>query len=183
MPWVVAVTVLPLFVSVVVRSFGWIVLLGRQGPVSRMLAASGLSEGPVRMLNTTGAVTLGMVHILLPLMVLPIAAVLRGVDPQLEEAALSLGASRLRVFATVVLPLSLPGITAGCLLVMAHVIGAFILPALIGSDQMRLMATMIYEQVMVVGNVPFGSALALLLVAAALMLLGAARLATRALLG
>ncbi len=174
-PVVIAVTALPLFVSVVVRSFGWIVLLGREGPVSRLLMAAGLSSGPVRMLNTNGAVTVGLVHIVLPLMILPIASVLRGVDRQLDEAALSLGASRLRVFATVVLPLSLPGVAAGCLLVLAHVIAAFVLPSLIGSDQVKLMATMIYQQVMVVGDVPFGAALALVLVAAMVVLLGLAR--------
>ncbi len=101
-PLVVGAAALPLFVSVVVRSFGWMVVLGRQGPLNALLIALGAIHSPIRLLNTTGAVVVGLVHILLPLMILPLAAVLRGVDRQLDEAALSLGASRLRVFATVV---------------------------------------------------------------------------------
>ncbi|WP_145145096.1 ABC transporter permease [Roseomonas gilardii] len=179
-PLTVAVVALPLFVSVVVRSFGWMVLLARTGPVSSLLAALGLTGGPVRLLNTEGAVLVGLVHILLPLMVLPIAAVLRNIDRQLDEAAESLGASRLRVLLTVIVPLSLPGIGAGCLLVMAHGIAAFVLPALLGADRVKLMATMIQQQTMVVGDVPFGAALSLVMLLAAFALLGGGRLlATR----
>jgi putative spermidine/putrescine transport system permease protein len=172
--FVMAVVVLPLFVSVVVRSFGWMVLFGRQGLINQGLVALGIVDQPVQLLYTPGAVTLGLVHIQAPLMILPIASVLRGLDPMLPEAARSLGASRLRVFLTVTLPLSLPGVAAGCVLVLAHVIAAFVLPALIGSDRVRLMATMIYQQVMVANDIPLGSALAVVMVAATFALLGAA---------
>jgi putative spermidine/putrescine transport system permease protein len=177
-PLVLLATLLPLFVSVVVRSFGWMVLLGRQGPVNQLLIEVGLSTGPVRILNTALAVSIGLVHILLPLMILPIAAVLRGIDRQWDEAALTLGASRRLVFTRIILPLSLPGVAAGCLLVMAHVIAAFVLPELLGSDSIRLMATMIFQQVMVVGDIGFGAALALVMVAMTFLLLAAARLAS-----
>ncbi len=174
-PLVVGAAVLPLFVSVVVRSFGWMVVLGRVGPLNALLAWLSLTQFPIRFLNTTGAVVAGLVQILLPLMILPLAAVLRGVDRQLDEAALSLGASRWRVFATVVLPLSLPGVAAGCLLVLAHVIAAFVLPELLGSDSIRLTATMVFQQVMVVGDVPFGAAMALVMVVVSFLLLAAAQ--------
>lgn len=177
--FVMAVVVLPLFVSVVVRSFGWMVLFGRQGLINQGLVALGIVERPVQLLYTPGAVTIGLVHILAPLMILPIASVLRGLDPMLPEAARSLGASRLRVFLTVTLPLSLPGVAAGCVLVLAHVIAAFVLPALIGSDRVRLMATMIYQQVMVANDVPLGSALAVVMVVATFALLAAAHLLLR----
>lgn len=177
--FVMAVVILPLFVSVVVRSFGWMVLFGRQGLINQALVAFGLVERPVQLLYTQGAVTIGLVHILAPLMILPIASVLRGLDPMLPEAARSLGASRLRVFLTVTLPLSLPGVAAGCVLVLAHVIAAFVLPALIGSDRLRLMATMIYQQVMVANEVPLGSALAVVMVAATFALLVASHLLLR----
>ena len=177
--FVMAVVVLPLFVSVVVRSFGWMVLFGRQGLINKALVALGIVEQPVQLLYTPGAVTIGLVHILAPLMILPIASVLRGMDPMLPEAARSLGASRLRVFLTVTLPLSLPGVAAGCVLVLAHVIAAFVLPALIGSDRVRLMATMIYQQVMVANDIPLGSALAVVMVAATFALLAAAHLLLR----
>jgi putative spermidine/putrescine transport system permease protein len=176
---VMTIVILPLFVSVVVRSFGWLVLLGRQGVVNRALVALGLTEEPLQLLYTRGAVTIGLVHILAPLMILPIASVLRNLDPAVPEAARSLGASRLTVFRTVTLPLSLPGVAAGCLLVLAHVIAAFVLPALIGSDRIRLMATMIWQQTMVANNLPLGAALAVSMVLASFLLLGLAQLAGR----
>jgi len=174
-----AIVVLPLFVSVVVRSFGWMVLLGRQGLVNRLLMTLGITDAPMQLLYTPGAVTMGLAHILAPLMILPIASVLRGMDPALPEAARNLGASRLKVFLTVTLPLSLPGVAAGCVLVLAHVIAAFVLPALIGSDRVRLTATMIYQQVMVANNVPLGAALAVVMVVATFLLLASARLLSR----
>ncbi len=176
---VMTIVILPLFVSVVVRSFGWLVLLGRQGVINRSLMALGLTEEPVQLLYSRGAVTIGLVHILAPFMILPIAAVLRNLDPAVPEAARSLGASRWTVFRTVTLPLSLPGIAAGCLLVLAHVIAAFVLPALIGSDRIRLMATMIWQQAMVTNSLPLGAALAVVMVAASFLLLAAARLVGR----
>lgn len=178
-PLATAVVILPLFVSVVVRSFGWMVLLGRQGLINDLLRAWGLAERPIQLLYTPGAVAVGLIHILAPLMILPIASVLRGIDPALREAARNLGASDARVFWTVTVPLSLPGVAAGSVLVLAHVIAAFVLPALIGSDRVRLMATMIYQQVMVANNIPLGSALAVVMVVATLLLLAAAQAASR----
>lgn len=178
-PLATAVVVVPLFVSVVVRSFGWLVLLGREGTINSVLVWTGLVREPVQLLYTEGAVVVGLVHILIPLMILPIASVLRGVDRSLDDAARSLGASNLRVFLTVILPLSLPGVAAGATLVFSHVIAAFVLPALIGSERVKLMATMIYQQVMVVGNVPLGAALGVVMVAATFALLALAHVLSR----
>jgi putative spermidine/putrescine transport system permease protein len=178
-PLATAVVVVPLFVSVVVRSFGWLVLLGREGTINSLLVWSGLLREPVQLLYTEGAVVVGLVHILVPLMILPIASVLRGIDRSLDDAARSLGASNLRVFLTVILPLSLPGVAAGATLVFSHVIAAFVLPALIGSERIKLMATMIYQQVMVVGNVPLGAALGVVMVVATFALLALAHALSR----
>jgi putative spermidine/putrescine transport system permease protein len=175
-PLATAVVVVPLFVSVVVRSFGWMVLLGREGTVNALLLALGISSEPYQLLYTEGAVAIGLVHILIPLMILPIASVLRGIDTALDDAARSLGASNWRVFWTIVFPLSLPGVAAGSVLVFSHVIAAFVLPALIGSERVKLVATMIYQQVMVVGNVPLGAALAVVMVIVTFALIGVAQL-------
>lgn len=177
--FVMVVVILPLFVSVVVRSFGWLVLLGRQGVVNQVLLALGLTDEPMRLLYTETAVTVGLVHILAPFMILPIASVLRGLDAAIPEAARSLGASWPKVFWTVILPLSLPGVAAGAVLVLAHVIAAFVLPALIGSDRVRLMATMIWQQAMAANNLPMAAALAVVMVAATFLLLGVANLFAR----
>ncbi len=178
-PLVTAVVVIPLFVSVVVRSFGWMVLLGREGSINDLLLALGLTTERQQLLYTEGAVGVGLVHILIPLMILPIASVLKGIDTSLEDAARSLGASGYRVFWTVLLPLSLPGVAAGSVLVFSHVIAAFVLPALIGSERVKLMATMIYQQVMVVGNVPLGAALGAVMVVATFAVIGAAQVLSR----
>lgn len=175
-PLATAVVVIPLFVSVVVRSFGWMVLLGREGTLNSVLLALRLIPEPVQFLYTEGAVTLGLVHILIPLMILPIASVLRGIDASLDEAARSLGASGAEAIWTVALPLSLPGVGAGCVLVFSHAIAAFVLPALIGSERVKLVATMIYQQVMVIGNVPLGAALGVVMVVATFALIGLARM-------
>ncbi|TAM85073.1 MAG: ABC transporter permease [Candidimonas sp.] len=178
-PVVLAIVVAPMFISVVVRTFGWLVVLGRSGPINALLLATHLASGPLQLLYTLGATTVGLVHILGPLMILPIASVLRGQDIAVEEAARSLGASGMRVFMTVTLPLSFPGVAAGCLLVFAHAIAAFIMPALLGAERDRLMSTMIYQQVIVIGNVPLGAALGVVMVAAAFAAIGLLRLVPR----
>lgn len=177
-PIVTGAIVLPLFVSVVVRGFGWMILLGRTGPISALLTATGLASPSFQILYTESAVAIGLIQIEAPLMILPIASVLHGADAAIEEAALSLGASRLAVLRTVILPLSLPGIAVGCVLVLAHVIAAFVLPALLASSSATLASTMIYQQVLVTGNAGLGAALAIVLVAATFLLLGSAKALT-----
>jgi putative spermidine/putrescine transport system permease protein len=166
-----AIVVAPLFVSVVIRGFGWMVLLSRHGVVNRALVRLDVLGEPRQFLYTDTAVVIGLIHILCPFMILPIASVLRGIPPALEEAAWSLGADGFRVFRWVVLPLSVPGVMAGSILVYSHTIAAFVLPAMLGSIQTKLMATMLYQQVLVVGNVPLGAALAAVLVAMTFVLL------------
>jgi ABC-type spermidine/putrescine transport system permease subunit I len=158
---------LPFWTSILVRTYAWMVLLGREGIVNQLLLWLGAIDAPVRLLNTTFAVYVAMVHILLPFMILPLYAVIRGIDGNLLRAAEGLGASPIGVFRQVVLPLSLPGVSAGCLLVFILALGFFITPALVGGPRDLMIAVLIQQQVDLF-NWPFASALAVLLLAAAL---------------
>jgi ABC-type spermidine/putrescine transport system permease subunit I len=159
---------LPFWTSILVRTYAWMVLLGRQGIVNQLLLWIGLIDEPLRLLNTTFAVYVAMVHILLPFMILPLYSVIRGIEGNLLRAAEGLGASPFGVFRQIVLPLSLPGISAGCLLVFILALGFFITPALVGGPKDLMIAVLIQQQVELF-DWPFASALAVLLLATALL--------------
>ncbi len=159
---------LPFWTSILVRTYAWMVLLGREGIVNQFLLWIGATDAPIRLLNTTFAVYVAMVHILLPFTILPLYSVIRGIDGNLMRAAEGLGATPLGVFRQIVLPLSLPGIAAGCLLVFILALGFFITPALVGGPRDLMIAVLIQQQVELF-NWPFASALAVLLLASALL--------------
>jgi putative spermidine/putrescine transport system permease protein len=169
--------IMPLMVSTVIRVFGWIVILGRKGLVNQTLVALGLE--PVKLLYTETAVVIGLVNIFLPFMVLPLMASIERIPPSLEEAAQNLGASWHQTFARVILPLSVPGLISGCLLVYSISISAFVTPALLGNSRERMAAQQIYDEVLVSFNWPSASSLALALVALTLVLMFWALFATR----
>ena len=158
---------LPFWSSILVRSYAWMVLLGRNGIINQLLLGVGVIDTPLRLLNTTFAVYVAMVHVLLPFMILPLFAVLRGIDPNLMRAGASLGARPSAVFRQIVLPLSLPGVSAGCLLVFVLALGFYITPALVGGPRDLMMSIMIQQEIDHF-NWPLGSALAVVLLAAAL---------------
>jgi ABC-type spermidine/putrescine transport system permease subunit I len=158
---------LPFWNSILVRSYAWMVLLGRNGIINQILLWLGVIDVPLRLLNTTFAVYVAMIHVLLPFMILPLYAALRGIDPNLLRAGSSLGARPAAVFRQVVLPLSLPGVSAGCLLVFILALGFYITPALVGSPRDLMMAILIQQQIDLF-NWPLGSALSVVLLAAAL---------------
>jgi len=137
-PWLLGGVLLPFWTSLIVRTAAWMVLLQREGVVNAALQSARLTDGPLPLLFNRGAVLLAMVHILLPFMVLPIYASLKSLDWRLPRAAVSLGASPMRAFWRVSLPLSLPGVGAGCLLVFIQALGFYVTPALLGgaNDQM-----------------------------------------------
>lgn len=163
-----ALVLLPFWTSILVRTYAWMVLLGRQGIVNQLLLWIGLIDEPMRLLNTTFAVYVAMVHILLPFMILPLYSAIRGIEGNLLRAAEGLGAGPFGVFRQIVLPLSLPGISAGCLLVFILALGFFITPALVGGPKDLMIAVLIQQQVELF-NWPFASALAVLLLSAALL--------------
>lgn len=158
----------PLMTSVVIRSYGWMILLGESGPIPSLIAALGLPR-PRLMYTFTGAV-IALVQVMMPFMVLTLAAAIQQISPTLEDASRNLGAGRLRMFADVILPLSLPGIAAGTVLVFALSISAFATPVLIGGASVKVVATIVYEQAMAVINWPFASATSFLLMGITLIL-------------
>lgn len=158
----------PLWTSVLVRSYAWIILLERNGIINSWLIGNGIVAQPLRMLYTEGAVLMAMTHVLLPFMVLPIASALRSLPPDLPKAALNLGASRPRVFWSVTLPLSLPGVFAGCLIVFVMALGFYITPALLGGPRTLMIATLISQQAIDLLNWPFAGAIAFVLLALSL---------------
>jgi putative spermidine/putrescine transport system permease protein len=164
--------VVPFWTSILVRTYAWMVLLGRQGIINQLLLSLGVIDEPMRLLNTTFAVYVAMVHVLLPFMILPLYGVMRGIDENLLRAAQGLGAKPINVFCQVVLPLSLPGVSAGCLLVFVLALGFFITPALVGGPQDLMIAVLIQQQVDLF-NWPLASALAVVLLAAALLIFAA----------
>lgn len=160
---------LPFWTSVLVRTYAWMVLLGRNGVINRMLRDWGLIEFPLPLLHNLGGVLVGMVHVLLPYMVLPIYAALLRIDPDLTRAAEGLGASRMRAFLRVVLPLSMPGVAAGCALVFVLALGFFITPALLGGGRVMMIAMLIEQQVRELLDWPFAAALSAVLLAVTLL--------------
>lgn len=155
----------PLLVSVVVRSFGWLVILGPNGLVSSALRAVGLIDEPLRLLYTETAIALGLTHVFLSFMVLSVATALGRIDPAVLRAAASLGAGPIRTFLKVILPLSLPGVAAGSVIVFTLSASAFITPALLGGPRVKVMSSLAYQQAMLLSDWPYGAAIALVLLA------------------
>jgi ABC-type spermidine/putrescine transport system permease subunit I len=175
MPLLVLVVV-PFWVSLLARSFTWLVLLQRNGVVNQLLRAAGLSREPVPLVYNELGVHVGMAHILLPYMILMLYGVMRGVEPGLLRAAANLGASDWQAFRRVVLPLTLPGVAAGSLLLFVLGLGFFITPALLGGGKVTMVAVLIEASVRETLDWPLAAALsAALLLATALVVLPAAR--------
>lgn len=154
--------IVPLLVNVVVRSFGWMVLLSGSGALNWFLGLVGLPSTSL-MYSWTG-VTIAMIHVLLPFMVLAIASTLETLDPALEEAAGVLGANRARVFVHVVLPLSFEGLLTGSILVFTLTVGSFVTVMLLGSTSTMVMPLLIYQQLTVVSDWSFAAAMGVTLV-------------------
>ena len=137
----------PFLVSAVVRSYGWMVILGKNGLFNQLLLALGLIQKPLSILHTEAAVIIGMIHLLIPYMVLSLVGVLQSIDPNVEYAAYSLGAAPLTVFRKVIFPLSLPGIISGCVLVFTMSMTSYVTPKLLGGSKFRMMATMVVQEI------------------------------------
>jgi putative spermidine/putrescine transport system permease protein len=166
----VTLLLVPLMTSVVVRSYGWMILLANNGLVNMGLMTLGLRETPVQLLFNTTGVVIALVAILLPYMVLTLVPVIQNIDPFLEEAAQSLGAKPSRVVGDVVLPLSLPGVGAGSILVFALAIAAYATPRLVGGSRLLVIPIFVYDQAMAVLNWPFAAATSFILLVLVLLL-------------
>lgn len=155
----------PFWTSLLVRNYAWMVLLGRNGVINNFFLTLGLIEKPIRMLHTSFAVNVGMVQMMMPFMILSMFSVMNGIDRTLLRASASLGANKFRTFMRVFLPLSMPGVGSGSLLVFIYSLGFFITPALLGGGKAVMLSMVIEEQVSSLLNWGFASALALLLLA------------------
>lgn len=171
-PLILIIILLPFWTSILVRSYAWMVLLGRHGLMNEALLASGLIDRPLRVLNTSLAVQIGMIHILLPYMILPIANALRQIDPSLARAASGLGATPWRTFWQVTLPLSVPGAAAGALLVFVLSLGFYITPAMLGGPRDITLSMLIAQQVDQL-NWAYAACLSTVLLATALLVIAA----------
>jgi putative spermidine/putrescine transport system permease protein len=163
-----ALVFFPLITSSIVRTFGWIILLSNNGFLNSFLGAFGFEE--VQFLYRSHGIIIGLTHVLLPFMILTLMAALNNINPALEEASRSLGASPWRSFLRVVLPMSIPGVIAGSLLVFALSASAFVTPALLGGVQTPVMATLIYRQAIVSYDMPSAAATSMLLLAITVIL-------------
>ncbi|MFC7067055.1 ABC transporter permease [Brucella rhizosphaerae] len=159
----------PLLVSVVVRTFGWSMLLGRNGLVNSTLELLGLPAAQI--LYTETAIVIGLVHIMLPFMVIPVWTVLQKLDPTVEAAALTLGASRFAALRRVVFPQAVLGILSGSLIVFALSASSFAIPGLLGGRRLKMAATVVYDEFLIELNWPLGAAIAIIVLLANLIIM------------
>jgi ABC-type spermidine/putrescine transport system permease subunit I len=162
--------VLPYFTSVIVRTYAWMVILGRNGLINQLLLGSGLVSEPVNLLYNRTGVVIGMTYVLLPYMVLTLFAAMKAVDHRLLQAAEGMGARPLTVFVKVFLPLTLHGITAGSLIVYILALGFFITPALMGGPGDVMMAMLIEREIELSHNWPVAALMTIVLLAITLAL-------------
>jgi putative spermidine/putrescine transport system permease protein len=166
-PLLVYLVFMPLMISLVVRAYGWIVILGHNGGLNNALLWLGILEQPFRFLYTTHAVVIGLVEVLLPFMVMPLLSAIERIEPAVEEASRALGATRAQTFLRVTLPLSIPGIVSGCLMVFSLTITAYALPALLGGARVKMVSALAYDSMLVSYNWPFGATIGIVMVVVA----------------
>ncbi|MBN6056326.1 ABC transporter permease [Nonomuraea sp. RK-328] len=169
--------VLPFWTNFIIRMYAWIILLNGPGLLNSALKSLGL--GPFELLYNKGAIVIGLVYSYLPLMVLPLYAAIEKLDPQLREASANLGASRLTTFRKVTLPLTVPGVLTGSLFVFVPSFGNFVIPEMLGGGKSVMVGNLIRTEFLKARDWPFGSALALALVAVLVVLLLAQAWAAR----
>ena len=153
----------PLLTSAVVRTFGWMILFGRKGFINNCLIALGLVQDPIKIMYTDLATVIALTEVLMPFMIFSLESVLHNIDTSLYEAAQNLGAHAVRIFFTITLPLCVPGVAAGSILVFSLAISAYVTPALMGGPSHPVMPTLIYDQALNLFNWPFGAAISFVL--------------------
>jgi putative spermidine/putrescine transport system permease protein len=156
---ILVIAVTPLFLGEVVRTYSWIVVLGNNGFLNSMMLKAGIVETPVQFMFTTFGVVAALVHVTLPVMVVMLAAALAHIDRDYERAAASLGANPIRVFLTVTLPLSMPGVVAGITTAFAWTFSAFATPQLIGGGRVNMVSNLVYQLGFASFNFPFAASL------------------------
>ena len=168
---IIAIIMISFWTSLLVRTYSWMVVLQRNGIINNILVSLGIIEEPIQLMYTTGAVLVGIVHILLPFMILPIYSVLKTMDPSLKLAAMSMGATRRKAFFHVTLPLSVPGIASGIMLVFIQALGFYVTPMLLGGPKILMVSGLIDKQMFQFLNWGFGSAIGMLLLLVTILFL------------
>jgi putative spermidine/putrescine transport system permease protein len=159
----------PWLTSVIVRTFGWIVILGNRGVLNTSLRSLGLIDAPLRILFTPAGTILGLVHVLLPFMIISILAVLVQLDRRLPEAGMSLGAGPIQTFLRITFPLSLPGVLSGCSLTYLLASGAIVTPILLGGLRDTMLGTQIFQEIFALYNFNRAAAMAMVLLVTSLV--------------
>jgi ABC-type spermidine/putrescine transport system permease subunit I len=162
----------PFWTSLLVRTYGWTVILQDTGVINKTLQSLGLIDEPIHLIRTTPGVVIGMSQVLLPFMVLPLYANLRTIDPSLMRAAANLGARPVSAFRRVYLPLSLPGLAAGSLIVFIYALGFYITPALLGGPSETMLSQLVVQQVSQLLDFPYGAAMGGILLIVTLVIVG-----------
>ena len=170
---IVFLVILPILTSVVVRTFSWIVILGRQGVINQIALGLGIIHEPLKLLYTEVGVVMVLAQVQMPLMVLPILTVLSKIDPNLADASRVLGAGEWRTLWRVTVPLSLPGVIAGCILTYTACITAFVTQTLIGGARLIYMPLHIYQQAIGANNWPFAAAISVIFMVTVLVVVAA----------
>ncbi|MBN3790537.1 ABC transporter permease [Burkholderia sp. Ac-20353] len=167
-----SILLLSMWTNLLARTFAWMVLLQATGPINRMLMAVGIINEPLALVNNLVGVTIGMTYIMLPFLVMPLHATLRSIDPSTLRAAAVCGASRWQAFWRILVPLAMPGIASGALMVFVMALGYFVTPALLGGAQYMMLAELIAQLVQQLLNWGLAGAAALVLLAVTLSLYG-----------
>ena len=160
-PFLLFLVVLPFWTNSLIRIYGMKVFLGVKGVLNTMLMDMGILSEPIRILNTEVAVIIGLVYLLLPFMILPLYSAIEKLDGRLLEAARDLGANAVQRFFRVILPLTMPGIVAGCLLVLLPAMGMFYVADLLGGAKVLLVGNVIKSEFLIFSNWPFGLAISI----------------------
>lgn len=177
--WLILLVIFPMLLNLVVRSFGWIALLSKNGLINEALISVGIIDVPLKLIfNLTGLI-IGMTHIFLPFMVLLVMGAIQNIPDDLEEAAAVLGGNSARVFFSVIFPLSVPGLLSGGILVFILSISALVTPRLLGGPTYKVISTLIFDEFMQLLNWPAGSALAFVLSFIALVVIWLSGVITR----
>lgn len=168
----IALATFPLLTNTVVRAFAWITILGREGILNNFFINIGITQEPFKMLYTEGAIVVGSVYLFLPIMITSLVGVMENIGDDVQEAALSLGANRMVTFARVVIPLSMPGIIVGSVLVFAGTASAYSTPLMLGGNRNMMMSTLIYQQAMLLDNWNTASVVAVFMMLTSFIVVG-----------
>lgn len=169
---ILIIIIIPFWTNSLIRTYAWMILLRTQGVINYFLMAIGVIKEPLNMLYTYGAVIIGMIYTMFPFMVLPLYNSIEKLDRSYIEAARDLGAGKLKAFLTVTIPLTMPGIIAGCILVFIPSVGLFFISDLMGGSKVMLIGNLIRNQFLVSRDWPFGSALSIVMILISIMLIG-----------